>query len=152
MENQNQPDSFLKVTFDDNAREQLKTIALWAKICALCAFISYAVALIVAVFAKTKSVTFGGENLTLTSYARAGAIAGAIISAVIGCAINYFLYRFATDAKEGLTGIDQIKLNDGLRNLKTYFKILGIILLIALIFCGIIFLFGVVFGSIGKSY
>src|ERR1700722_6179980 len=102
MENQNQPDSFLKVTFDDNAREQLKTIALWAKICALCAFISYAVALIVAVFAKTRSVSFGGENLTVTSYARAGAIAGAIISAVIGCAINYFLYRFATDAKQGL--------------------------------------------------
>jgi hypothetical protein len=42
-------------------------------------------------------------------------------------------------------------LNEGLLNLKTYFKILGIIVLIALIICGLIILMGI-FGSVGKSY
>jgi membrane protein YqaA with SNARE-associated domain len=151
MENYNQDDSFLKVTFDDNAREQLKTIALWAKICAICAFVTYGVALIVAFFGKTRSVTFGEENAVASSTAKVVAIAIAVISAVIGCAINYFLYRFATDAKQGLDGVDQVKLNEGLLNLKTYFKILGIILLIVLIIFGLIFLVGM-FASIGKSY
>jgi uncharacterized membrane protein SpoIIM required for sporulation len=152
MENYDQDNSFLKVTFDDNAREQLKTIALWAKICALCAFVSYAIALIVAFFGRTRTAAFGGdENAVVTSTAKVTAIAGAIISAAIGFAINYFLYRFATDTKKGLDGIDQVKLNEGLVNLKTYFKILGIILLIALIICGLLFLAGIV-GSVGKSY
>jgi membrane protein YqaA with SNARE-associated domain len=151
MGNHNQSDSFLKVTFDDNAREQLNTIALWAKICAICAFISYAIALIVAILGRTRSTAFGDENALVTSSTKVGAIAGAVIGAVIGYAINYFLYRFATDAKRGLESIDQVKLNEGLLNLKTYFKILGIIVLIALIICGIVVLLGI-FGSIGRSY
>jgi hypothetical protein len=151
MENHNQDNSFLKVTFDDNAREQLKTIALWAKICAICAFISYAIALIVAFLGRTRTTTYGDENAVVASTTKAAAIAGAVISAVIGYAINYFLYRFATDTKQGLDGIDQVKLNEGLLNLKTYFKILGIILLIVLIICGLIILVGI-FGSVGRSY
>ena len=151
MENYDQDNSFLKVTFDDNAREQLKAIALWAKICAICAFVSYAIALVVAFLGKTKTVAFGNENAVIASTSKVAAIAGAVISAIIGCAINYFLYRFAIDAKKGLDSIDQVKLNEGLLNLKTYFKILGIIVLIALIICGIAVLIGM-FASVGKSY
>jgi hypothetical protein len=151
MESQNQLDSFFKISFDDNAREQLKTIALWAKICAICAFVSYAIALVVAFLGKTRTTAFGDENAVVASTTKVAAIAGAVISAVIGYAINYFLYRFATDAKKGLDSIDQVKLNEGLINLKTYFKILGIIVLIALIICGLVILVGI-FGSIGKTY
>jgi hypothetical protein len=151
MENENQLDTFFKISFNDNAREQLKAIALWARICALCAFVSYVVALIVAIFGKTVSSAYSEQSYQVTSAVKTWAIASALISGIIGFAINYFLYRFATDAKKGLDTIDQVKLNEGLLNLKTYFKILGIIVLVALIICGIAFLFGIL-GSLGKSY
>jgi hypothetical protein len=150
MENENQLDSFFKIALDEKNREDLKTISMWAKIAAICAFISYGVALIVAFFGKLTTNTFGAQTETVSSFARAGAIGGSLIAALIGTAINYFLYRFATDTKLGLANLDQIKLNEGLRNLKTYFKILGIILLICLIFGGLIFIVAM-FAAMGRG-
>jgi small-conductance mechanosensitive channel len=141
MENQNQLDNIFKITFDDNGLEQLQTITLWARICAICAFAGYALALIVAFFGRNPASQFEGSS-TAVSFGRASLIAGALVSAIIGTAINYFLYRFAVDAKQGLSNIDQVKLNQGLISLKTYFKILGIILLICLIFLGLAILVG----------
>jgi glucan phosphoethanolaminetransferase (alkaline phosphatase superfamily) len=66
-----------------------------------------------------------------------GAITGAFISAIIGCAINYFLYKFSTMTRDGLNNMNQVQLNQGLNNLSTYFKVLGIILLIVLIILGL---------------
>ena len=150
MEDQNKLENFFGIDFDDNSRNTMQTIALWAKICSICAFIGYGVALVVAFMGKTRTqASFGDETTTVNSFAKGSAIAGAFIAAIIGTAINYFLYKFATDAKEGLTNIDQLKLNDGFRNLKTYFKILGIILLICLIFVGLAILIGM-FASIGR--
>ncbi|HEX4372670.1 MAG TPA: hypothetical protein VHZ50_05125 [Puia sp.] len=150
MENENQLDSFFKINFDDDAREQLKTIVLWARICAICAFISYTVALIVAIFGKTISSTYSDQGYQVTSYIRTWAIASALISGIIGFAINYFLYRFAADTKQGLEVVDQVKLNEGLSNLKTYFKIVGILLLIVLIIVGLIILFAII-GSLNRG-
>jgi hypothetical protein len=150
MEAQNQLDTFFKISFDENAREQLKTIALWAKITALCAFITYAVSLIVAIFGRTKTLSYNNQELT-TETIKFWAIAGALIGAVLGYAINYFLYRFATDTRQALENIDQIKLNEGLRSLKTYFKILGILFFIVLIIFAGMFLIGVM-GSAGRTY
>ena len=146
MENQNQLDNVFKISFDNDAREQLQTIALWAKIAAICAFIGYVVALISAFFGKTQPSGFGTveQSDAVNSFARGSVIAGTLVSVIIGSAINYFLYKFSVDTKQGLSGIDQIKLNMGLSSLKTYFKILGIILLICLIIAALVFLFAMI--------
>lgn len=136
MENQNQLDNIFNLGFDDSGRDYLTTIALWARICSICAFIGYAVALFAAFFGKARLPDNEVSGLA-ASFGRGSLIAGALISAIIGGAINYFLYRFGADAKDGLANMDQIKLNEGLMNLKTYFKILGILLLIILIICGL---------------
>jgi len=133
MENQNQFDNVFNVSVDDNSRDNLRTIAIWARICALCAFAGYVVALLVAFFGKEQMPN--GASSLAASFGKGSLIAGALVSAIIGCAINYFLYRFAMDAKEGLANANQLKLNEGLINLKTYFKIIGILLLIVLIIC-----------------
>ncbi|MBS1948574.1 MAG: hypothetical protein JST47_12485 [Bacteroidetes bacterium] len=150
MENQNQLDNIFKISFDDNAREQLRSISLWAKISAICAFIGYGIALIVAFLGKTKAGFVTGNDADVVgSMARGSIVASALVTAIIGTAINYFLYKFAVDAKQGLSGIDQVKLNTGLSSLKTYFKILGIILLICLIIVALVILFAM-FASLGR--
>ncbi|HLY70990.1 MAG TPA: hypothetical protein VKR53_14755 [Puia sp.] len=150
MENENQLDSFFKISFDADAREHLKTIVLWARICAICAFISYTIALIVAIFGKTVSPTYSEQSYQVSSNLKTWTIASALISGIIGFAINYFLYRFTAEAKQGLDVVDQVKLNDGLINLKTYFKIIGVLFLIVLIIVGLVLLF-VIIGSLGRG-
>jgi len=140
MENQNQLDNFFNLQFDDESRNSLQTIARWARIAAICAFAGYGIALLAAIFGKSPAEATGIGG----SFGKASLITGALVSAIIGGAINYFLYRFAVDAKEGLTNVNQIKLNEGLGNLKTYFKIIGIFLLIVLIIFGLILIIGII--------
>ena len=147
MENKNQLDNIFNITFDDSSSNNLRTIVLWARICALCAFIGYAVALLAAFLGKVPVPDNGASGLAL-SFGKGSLIAGALVSAIIGCAINYFLYRFAADAGKGLADMNQIKLNEGLINLKTYFKIVGILLLIVLIICGLAFLIVIIAAAV----
>jgi hypothetical protein len=146
MENQNRPDTIFNLSFDDSSRDILRTIALWARICAVSAFIGYAVALLAAFFGKVHPSYNEGSGIG-ASLGKGSLIAGALVSAIIGCAINYFLYRFAVSAKQGLESDNQVKLNEGLINLKTYFKIVGILLLIVLIICGLALLIVIINAS-----
>src|SRR5258708_22112754 len=105
MEEQNQNsqlDNLFNLSFDQSAREQLKNISLWAKICALCAFGGYAISLVVAFFGH-RNYAMGAEGFNFYSYIRTGSSPlGVIVTVLIGGFVNYFLYRFATTAKQGL--------------------------------------------------
>lgn len=141
-------DNFFNIAFDESIRSQIKKAAQWAKICALCAFVSYGVALIVAIFGRSAG-SLDTDNAPLNGFARTGAILGALLSAAIGIFINYFLYRFATSTARGMDALDSVKTNEGFNDLRTYFKILGVIIIIVL---GL-FALGIVIGvmSIGTS-
>jgi hypothetical protein len=71
MEEQNQLDNFFNISFDSAARGHMKQIALWAKVCALCAFVSYAVSLTVALFGH-KDYSLEAEGFSFGTYMRAG--------------------------------------------------------------------------------
>jgi hypothetical protein len=137
MENQdqsdiNQLDNFFNIAFDAGARGQLRQVALWAKICTLCAFIGYGIALIVAIFGH-KDYSLEAGEISFGAYVRSGSsISGVLVSILVGGIINYFLYRFAVAAGRGVESMDTLKVNEGFNNLRIYFKILGIILIICL--------------------
>lgn len=140
MEDQHQPDinpldNFFNISFDASARGQLKQVALWAKICTLCAFIGYGIAMIVAIFGHKDYSLEAGEN-SFGAYARArsGTLTiWTILTVLGGVIINYFLYRFAIAAERGVQSMDPLKVNEGFNNLRIYFKILGILLIICLV-------------------
>ena len=148
MENQQIPsessslDNFFNISFDEATRAQVRKAAQWARICTLCAFIGYGITLIVTFFGRqTTSFTETEEGIRISSYTRAGSIIGSIISIGIGVLINYFLYRFATATAKGMDAMDSIKANEGFDNLRIYFKILGIILIIVLSILALFLLF-----------
>ncbi len=131
-ENSNQLDNFFGISFDAEAWGLLRQIALWAKICALCAFIGYGAVLIIAIFGH-KDYTLETEGFSVGAYVRkGGTIAGALISMLIGGFINYFLYRFANAIGRGVKTMDSLALNEGFDNLRIYFKIFGVLLIIFL--------------------
>jgi Family of unknown function (DUF5362) len=120
--NSNQSDNLFHLNIEGAAREFLDTAATWARIIAIVGFISAGLSLVAAFVSKSSS----------NSAAMVGGIFGALISAAITVAINLFLYRFATHTKSSLSSMNQGEFNEGIINLKTYFKILGIIMIIAL--------------------
>ncbi|HVU96520.1 MAG TPA: hypothetical protein VHE34_14930 [Puia sp.] len=144
----NQLDNFFNISFDDAIRAQIRSAASWARICALCAFISAGVGFVVAIFGRS-ATTLGTDGVAVSGFARTGAILGAFISAAISVFINYWLYRFATTTTKGMDAMDSIKTNEGFNDLRTYFKILGVILIIVLS----LFALGVLIGllSLGSS-
>jgi hypothetical protein len=139
MENQPQPevinelDNFFNVSFDTEARQELRQIALWSKICSLGAFAGYVISLVVAIFGH-KDYSLEAEGFSFGAYIRSGnSLIGVLITAVCGGILNYFLYRFAVAVDQGIQSSDALKVNTGFNSLRIYFKILGIAMVVA--FC-----------------
>ena len=124
-------DNFFNIAFDPATRAQIRQAAVWAKICTLCAFIGYVVALVVVFFGQDYSVQTE-EGARVGNFMRVGTILGALLTTALGVIINYFLYRFATSTARGMDSLDNVKTNEGFNNLRIYFKIYGILLIIAL--------------------
>jgi len=129
----NQLDNFFNIVFDDAIRSQIRSAASWARICALCAFISAGIGFVVALFARP-SATLDTDGGGVSSLVRTTTILSAFISGAISVFINYWLYRFATSTTKGMDAMDSVKTNEGFNDLRTYFKILGVILIIVLSF------------------
>lgn len=107
-------DNFFNIAFDETTRAEVRKAASWARICTLCAFIGYGIALIVAGFGHT------------------GTFLSTLITVGIGVLVNYYLYRFATATTKGVDSMDNIKTNEGFNGLRVYFRILGILIIIGL--------------------
>jgi hypothetical protein len=129
MENQIQQEELFDVEIDATAKSLINDIATWAKIVAVSAFVSYGLSLVVAVMSKSEI-----ESGFAASAGKASQIASALVGAVIGVIINIFLFKFAVEAKHGVEHMDQGRLESGFNNLRIYVKILGILLIIALVF------------------
>jgi hypothetical protein len=138
MENQQIPDgsssldNFFNIAFDESTRAQVRKAAQWARICTLCAFIGYGIALIVAFFGKQVTIGDSEAGIQINNTLRTTTIISSLITIGIGVWINYWLYRFATSAAKGMEAMDSFKTNEGFDSLRRYFKLLGILLIIGL--------------------
>jgi len=126
-------ENFFNIAFDGPTRAQLRQAAVWAKISTLCAFIGYGIMLVVA-FIGRPEYRIQTEGTRITSMASSASILGTLITVAAGAFINYFLYRFAVSSIRGIDSMDSVSTNQGFTNLRTYFKILGICLIIVLCF------------------
>lgn len=150
MENQPQPevtnqlDNFFNLSFDTDARQQLRQIALWSKICSLSAFAGYVISLVVAIFGH-KDYSLEAEGFSFGAYVRSGnSLVSVLITAICGGILNYFLYRFAVAVDQGIQSSDALKVNTGFNNLRIYFKILGIGLVVVFSLLILGFLIGLI--------
>lgn len=129
--NSNQPDNIFNLSIEGATRELLLTAATWARIIAIAGFITAGLSILSAIVGKAGA---GSAQMV-------GSIFGALIGAAIGVVINIFLYRFATNTITSLSNMSQVQFNEGIGNLKTYFKIISILIIIVLALVIIVFLF-----------
>jgi len=123
MENKNQLDNFFNVGIDPAAHENLRTAATWAKVVAIVAFISAGLSVVTAFLGR--STTAGPAGMIST-------VIGSLVAAAISIAVNFYLLKFANNTTSGLNIRNQEQFNEGINNLRIYFKILGIMIIIAL--------------------
>lgn len=133
--------------FDEQSKTTLKAIGKWTKLTAIFAFISYGISLISS-FVLPASAKAATSGLMQAEYT--GGIIGTIITVAFGVTINVFLWRFATEIVEGVSIASQPKIESAFGNLKTYFQIIGILVIIFLVIFFFFFLFALIMGSAGR--
>jgi hypothetical protein len=136
---------------DHETISYLGETARWAKFLAIIGFIGCGLAVIFGIFAGS---IFGAMG-TFGRYGLGGG--GAILSVVIGIiyiaiALLYFfpclyLFNFASRMQVALRNNDQVQLNSSLRNLKSCYKFLGILMIVVLAFYGLSLIGGIIGGA-----
>jgi len=133
MENQQTNSSLFGLQLNTVSKNSLITIAQWATIIAVVSTVSSVISLIEAITARPKVVNIEGFSYDVEQ-STGGNMVGAVIGLIIVFLINYFLYMFGKKTKKAIENIDQGDLNSGFSNLKAYFQITGILLIIVLVF------------------
>ncbi|NII25727.1 hypothetical protein HB364_11575 [Pseudoflavitalea sp. X16] len=136
--NSNQADNIFNISVEGNARELLLTAATWARIIAIVAFISAGLSVLNAIIGKPG---LGGAASIFS-------IMVALIMAAISVVINLFLYRFASNSIESSSNMSQVQFNEGIGNLKNYFKIVSIFIIIVLS----LMVLGFIFLGLGRGF
>jgi uncharacterized membrane protein len=138
-------DLFSEMELDPMAKQYIRSMASWAMIIVVVSVIGY-VLTIIDLFRAKPIVNSRSEGFDMGIAERMGGsdIFASLFSIAIGLLINFFLFRFATQARAGVEGSDQSQLNKSFGNLKAYFMACSIILIIVFV---LVVLFAVVFGA-----
>jgi ABC-type Fe3+ transport system permease subunit len=129
MENQLQ--SNLTNSVSPLTKNNLLQMANWGRILAIIGFVS-------AVFNILKIFKSPSGSLIL----------GTLIMVAISVTINYVLFQASTNLKRGVEATEQGAFNEGLINLKKYFKIYAVLLIVGIVFCVLAFLLAIAAGSV----
>ena len=138
MEQEQTPDKILNVEIDMISRDHLKTITVWARIMAVVGFINLGLTLIRLLVNPDSTGTM----------ALVAMLFFVLIYLVVMALLYVFLLRFANRTSASLNTQNQEQFNAGIGYLATYFKILGIIIIIGLALVGLF----VVFLAIGAAF
>ncbi len=135
MENQDTNKSLFDLSFDENTKQQLKGAATWGGIAAIVAIIGAILSFINYFIQRNNVKSFQFEGFPeMRASQSSGNIVSSIIMFALGIALFYYLNKFSKSAKTGIDGSNQPLINEGLASLSTYFKIIGVLLIIAIVF------------------
>lgn len=142
-------DNLFGLEFDHQAAAYITETAKWSRFLAIVWFILCGLIILGAIFAGSLIASMGGGMGYGFSTAGMGGMITAIylILAAIQLIPNIFRYQFATKALQAIRNNDQVLLNESLGKLKTYNKYWGIVTIVIISFYVLIFLFGLLAGS-----
>ncbi|MBE2229031.1 MAG: hypothetical protein IAE96_00130 [Chitinophagaceae bacterium] len=133
MENNSNDQSLFNINFDENVKSSLRDLASWAGIAAILSLVGSVLGL-VQHFAMKNKLDRAFGDLQVQRSADSGGLISALISLGIGIALFVFLNKFARMTKAGVAANDAFQINEGLSGLATYFKVLGVLIIIVLVF------------------
>ena len=124
-----------ELSIDGTAHAYLKDASRWAKFLAIVGFIFCSFFLVFALLAGTLSDMF--TSLGSQSFNVVARIFITIVYSGLAL-LNFFpclfLYRFAVRMQLALQDNDQVKLNSSFRNMRSFYKFIGVVMIISLCF------------------
>lgn len=137
----NDLDNFFNLRFDSNACDQLRQCALWAMIGAIVNFVLCAILLYLWLF------TSGGissDSVAIRAVSNMAGIGGGITASVS-------LFRFAIHARRGLRSLDALPINQGFSNLRRYFKVNAVFIIVGMGLLVLAFIIGIIQGIMSSA-
>ena len=132
MEQENQAHLFTDLGVDHTAKQHILSIASWAMTIVVVTVIGYVLNIVELFSGPTAAVT-RSEGFDIGVTLTGSNTTSSVVGILIGLLINFFLYRFASLARTGVTGLNQTALNRSFNNLKIYFTILSVIVIIVFV-------------------
>jgi hypothetical protein len=146
MDTQHTESSLFEFSFDENVKQQLSASAKWGGIAAMVSIVGTVLGIVNYFIEKAnppKPIGFEGYSYTRSNAETSGQLVTVVISAIIGILLFYFLNKFSKSTKTGIDSNSQQHLSEGLGSLSTYFKFIGVILIICIVFFILAILAGV---------
>jgi len=127
--------SVFELEVDQVASKNLIDAARWARFIAIFVFIAMGCFLLLMIIGQSQiSSAFSDFMPGESSINGFGVLLGVFIFiAIIVCVVFYFLIRGANLIRKGIEAKNILMLNDGLRSLKTYFIIYGVLAILGLL-------------------
>lgn len=141
MENTSGNESLFDLNFDNNVKSSLRELAVWAGLAAIVSLVNSILGL-VSYFVQMNKLNNMVGDIGTSSRMMAGGLVTPLISLGIGIALFIFLNKFSKMSKSGVDNNDSYLINEGLGNLATYFKFVGILVIILLVIFLLLFMFG----------
>ena len=139
-------------------KEYLYQAAKWARFIGIVGFVFTALFVILALFMVSlggRMASIMGTNPALASSAFAGFGVGMSIFYLLIALFSFmgslYLYNFGKKTKLGIFNSDSETLTVGFENLKSYFKLTGIVMAVFIGLYALIFVFGLVFAGFAAT-
>ncbi len=137
MENESTRSSLFDLSFNDLTQQALARLARIAGVAAVLSLIVAIASILGSVVqllrpARVRLEEFG--EVYKGSDDKWSELAGSVLTLILFVVLFYYLKRFSDRAKKALNTNDQGSLNEGLSSLATYFKIIGVLLIIGIVF------------------
>jgi len=135
MDQQYSAKPLLDLEIDPTVSRAFREATRWAKFVAIIFTIFFAIVLLAVVFAGS-TMAESLSTLLEDSQSPFASIIGSALILIVGVAIAiggvllFFLYKFSSQLKDGLQNQDQSLFNSGLKALRNYFMIYGIIAMV----------------------
>jgi amino acid transporter len=126
---------------NQETKNNFSSLAQLINIASIMAFVSIGVSLIGLFIGFAKPQVFGSPIPYNTQ------VVISFITLALTLLLNFILFNAAKNIKLGTDNDDQGSFNIGVSKLATYYKIIGIIVIVFLSICVLAFLFGIVFGA-----
>ncbi len=127
------------LSIDAQSRDYLVEASKWAKFLAIVGFVMLGLIVALGIF-------FGFVSANAMATLMPGGGIFMLLYVLFMCALYFFptmyLYKFAKHTKMATVSSDMGQLSLGLKNLKSLFKFMGILMIIVLVIYALIFLFG----------
>ncbi len=149
-----QEGSLFDLHLDQQSVNYLKEAARWSRLLAIVGFIYCGLMAVCGLFmgsmmTRIMTSSLGGSDMAMSGVGTAFISFFIIFMALILFFPAYYLFNFSSKVKRALQNNDQAVLTDSLRNLKSFFKFNGILVIIVLAFYALALISAIIGAMVG---